>query len=266
MNTADDITTWPDRLESTIQGTFINRVMVLNQTQSTQDAAARACIGLSKNHLATLVIASNQTMGRGQRASNWHDAVGLTLPCSFAIGSEFLNLNNPNLAARAGLAALDTVQHFANDYPIKIKWPNDIMTTLGGVGGAQKKIAGVLIEHSRDSIVIGIGINCLQTEADLHPSIKDTAISLKQLGCDVKRIDLACKLIESLNHWFNDATEDHIRQHWKHHDALVGFDKKFVYNNQPTTGTVLSIDPLKEIRMQTNAGERTLPVEQTRLV
>ncbi|MBL4810341.1 MAG: biotin--[acetyl-CoA-carboxylase] ligase [Phycisphaerales bacterium] len=264
MSVPEDITAWPDRLESAAKGTIFDRIVVLSETASTQDAAARACIGLPKDHPATLVVASNQTMGRGQRANNWHDAVGLTLPSSFAIGSEFLSLNNPNLAARAGLAALDTVQHFANDYPIKIKWPNDILATKDENFGG--KIAGVLIEHSRDSIVIGIGINCLQTEADLHPSIKDTAISLKQLGCDVQRIDLACKLIESLNHWFNDATEDHIRQHWKQHDALVGLDKKFIYNNQPTTGTVLSIDPLKEIRVQTSAGERTLPVEQTRLI
>ena len=263
MSISEDITAWPDRLEAATNDTIFDRVVVLNETASTQDAAARACIGLHKDHPATLVVASNQTMGRGQRANNWYDSSGLTLPCSFAIGPEFLSLNNPNLAARAGLAALDTVQHFAKDHPIKIKWPNDIMVTVGDL---QKKIAGVLIEHSRDSIVVGIGINCLQTESDYDPSIKDSAISLKQLGCEVQRIDLACKLIESLNHWFIAANEEQVIQHWTQHDALLGLDKKFVCNNQPSTGTVLSIDPLKEICMQTTNGKVSLPVEQTRLV
>jgi len=263
---SEDITTWPGRLEAATKDTIFDRVIVLSETASTQDAAARACIGLPKDHHATVVVASNQTMGRGQRANNWYDSSGLTLPCSFAIGPEFLSLNNPNLAARAGLAALDTIKHFAKDHPIKIKWPNDIMVTLGGVGDLPKKIAGVLIEHSRDSIVIGIGINCLQTKADFHPSIQDSAISLAQLGSETARIDIACKLIESLNHWFSVATEDQVHQHWKRHDALVGHDKKFVYNNQPHTGTVLSIDPLNEICVQTTNGEIKLPVEQTRLV
>lgn len=267
MTQREDITTWPDRLESAINDTIFDRVIVLQETASTQDAAARACIGLPKDHPATLIAASNQTTGRGQRGNAWLDANGLTLPCSFAIGPEFLNLSNPNLAARAGLAALDTVQHFANDHPIKIKWPNDILLALGGVGGAQKKIAGVLIEHTSDSIVVGIGINCLQSEANYHPSIQDSAISLAQLGCEITRIDIACKLIESLNHWFSDATEDQIRQHWEQHDALIGHDKEFIYNNQPYSGTILGIDPLKEICVQTTVGggKVSFPVEQTRL-
>ena len=266
MSVSEDITAWPDRLESAIKDTIFDRVVVLSETASTQDAAARACIGLPSDHSATVVVASNQTTGRGQRDNTWHDAPGLTLPCSLAIGPEFLNLNNPNLAARAGLAALDTIQHFVKDHPIKIKWPNDIVAT--GDENFGGKIAGVLIEHTNDSIVIGIGINCLQTEADFHPSIKAAAISLAQLGCQVQRIDLACKLIESLNHWFSIATEAQIRQHWKQHDALVGHDKEFIYNNQPYSGTVLGIDPLKGISVQTTVGggKVSLPVQQTRLI
>ncbi len=262
MSITEDITAWPDRLESQTQSTIINRVIVLSETQSTQDAAARACIGLPKNHPPTLVVASNQTMGRGQRANNWFDASGRTLPCSLAIGPEFLKFNNPNLAARAGLAALDAVQHFAPT--AKIKWPNDIVVAVGD--SAPRKIAGVLVEHSRDSIVIGIGINCTQTESDFHPSIQHSAISLHQLESDVARIDLACTLIDSLNHWFAVASEDEVRDHWKANDALLGTTQKFIHNNTPHTGKVLSIDPLKNIRMQTSQGEINLPVEQTRLI
>lgn len=262
MSTTEDITTWPDRLESQAQSTIINRVIVLNETQSTQDAAARACIGFPKDHPPTLVVASNQTMGRGQRANNWYDASGCTLPCSLAIGPEFLKLNNPNLAARAGLAALGAVQHFAPT--TKIKWPNDIVVAVGDSN--QRKIAGVLIEHSRDSVVIGIGINCLQTESDFHPSIQHSAISLHQLGCEVQRIDLACMLVDSLHYWLAVASEDEVRDHWKTNDALLGTTQKFIHNNTPHTGKVLSIDPLKTIRMQTPEGEINLPVEQSRLI
>tara|TARA_R110000868_G_scaffold411617_1_gene706332 strand:- start:419792 stop:420598 length:807 start_codon:yes stop_codon:yes gene_type:complete len=264
VSTTEDITAWPDRLESQTQSTIINRVIVLNETQSTQDAAARACIGLPKDHPPTLVVASNQTMGRGQRANNWFDASGRTLPCSLAIGPEFLNLNNPNFAARAGLAALGAVQKSAPNHRITIKWPNDIVVEVGD--SDQRKIAGVLIEHSRDSIVIGIGINCLQTESDFHPSIQHSAISLHQLGSDAARIDLACTLIDSLHHWFAVASEDEVRDHWKTNDALLGTTQKFIHNNTPHTGKVLSIDPLKTIRVQTPEGEINLPVEQTRLI
>ncbi len=262
MSSTEDITAWPDRLESQTQSTIINRVIVLSETHSTQDAAARACIGLPKDHPPTLVVASNQTMGRGQRANNWFDASGRTLPCSLAIGPEFLKFTNPNLAARAGRAALDAVQHFAPT--TKIKWPNDIVVAVGD--SAPRKIAGVLVEHSSDSIVIGIGINCTQTESDFHPSIQHSAISLHQLESGVARIDLACTLIDSLHHWFAVASEDKVRDHWNKNDALLGTTRKFIHNNTPHTGKVLSIDPLKSIRLQTNEREINLPVEQTRLI
>jgi len=260
---SEDITTCPDRLEATIAGTFINRVMVINETQSTQDAAARACIGLPKNHQATLIIASTQTMGRGQRANNWHDTPSQTLPCSIAIGPNLLNLNNPNLAARVGLATLNTIQHFAPNSTIQIKWPNDIMAA---VGEHSQKIAGVLIEHTRDSIVLGIGINCLQTESDYHPTIKDSAISLTQLGYSISRINLACTLIEQLNHWLTVATEEEVVTHWGKNDTLIGAQAKLIHNNTPHTGTIKSINPLKEICIQTPSGQTKLPVEQTRLI
>jgi len=266
VNASDNITSWPDPLESAIEGTFIDRVMVLNETHSTQDAAARACLGLPQDHPPTLVVASHQLMGRGQRASNWYDADGCTLPCSLALGPNHLALNNPNLAARAGLAALDAVKHFIPNQPVAIKWPNDIMVAMEGVGGIQKKIAGVLIEHAANSVVIGIGINCTQSKNDFHPDIQDTAVSLHQLGSQNRRIDLACELITSLHHWFVDADETQIRQHWKQHDALVGSTCKLVHNNQPHTGKVIAIDPLNDIRLQTTDGEINLPVEQTRLI
>ena len=83
---------------------------------------------------------------------------------------------------------------------------------------------------------------------------------------DVARIDLACTIIDSLHHWFAVASEDEVRDHWKANDALLGTTQKFIHNNAPHTGKVLSIDPLKNIRMQTAQGEIDLPVEQTRLI
>lgn len=238
--------------------------MVLDETLSTQDAAARACIGLPKDHPATLVVASKQLMGRGSHAKNWYDEYSCTLPSSIAIGPELLGLNNANLSARAGLAALDAIKEAAPDHQVGIKWPNDIHVILDD--SSHKKIAGILIEHARDSIVIGIGINCTQTMSDYHPEIQDSAISLKQLGSNISRIELACSLISSLNYWLSQATEDQVLANWNTHDALVGQTRKFVHDNTPHTGKIIAINPLSAIRLETDDGIVVLPAEQTRLV
>lgn len=260
----DGVQDWSGRLETKIEGTIFSRTMVFEETLSTQDAAARACIGLAKDHPATLVVASKQLMGRGSRAKNWYDAFSCTLPSSIAIGPEFLDLDNANISARAGLAALDAIAQAAPGHQFGIKWPNDIHVIFDGV--SQKKIAGVLIEHARDSIVIGIGINCTQSSTDFHPEIQDTAVSLKQLGSKTSRIDLACMLIDSLNYWLSVASEDEVLSHWNLNDALVGQTRKFVHDNRPCTGKVIEINPLSLIRLQTDDGIKFLPAEQTRIV
>ncbi|MFK7759870.1 MAG: biotin--[acetyl-CoA-carboxylase] ligase [Phycisphaerales bacterium] len=281
MSSQDDISAWPDLLESQIEAnreahkaSIFDRVMVVQETLSTQDSAARACHGLESDHKATFLVAGDQLMGRGQRAKNWFDAKGCTLPCSVAIGPETLGLDNAQLAARAGLAALDAVKCMCADQRVGIKWPNDIFAGLSPSSTAEiqcdthalKKIAGVLIEHAKHSIVIGIGINCLQSSVDLEPSIRDTAISLKMIQAQTSRIDLACALIKSLEFWLGHATTDQVRVHWKEHDALVGTQVKCVYNNRPYVGSVIAVDPVEAITLQTTEGAVSLPVTQTRLV
>lgn len=260
----EDIHDWSDRLESQIEGTIFSRTVVFDETLSTQDAAARACIGFPKDHQATLVLASKQLMGRGSRANNWYDALSCTLPSSIAIGPEFLDLDNANISARAGLATLDAIAQAAPGHQFGIKWPNDIHAIFDGV--TQKKIAGVLIEHARDSIVIGIGINCTQTVTDFHPEIQGTAVSLKQLGSKASRIDLACMLIDSLNYWLSVASEDEVLSHWNFNDAIVGQTRKFVHDNKPYTGKIIAINPLSAIRLDTESGIVVLPAEQTRII
>lgn len=263
MSTHEDLTSWADQLEHAIESTSIDRVMVIEEALSTQDSAARACHGLPKSHAPTLVVASRQLMGRGQRASNWFDAPGCTLPCSLAIGQKLLPYSNAELAARFGIAVLSTIQTLAPEHDVKIKWPNDVVVERDEVN---KKISGVLIEHARDSIVIGIGINCLQQESDYETSIQHTAVSLTQLGIQVRRIDVAFTLVESIEHWVFQASTDELNAHWQAHDALLGTTQNFVHNNTPSTGRVIAINPLDTINIETPTGQLNLPVEQTRLV
>jgi biotin-[acetyl-CoA-carboxylase] ligase BirA-like protein len=263
VSSPEVITTWPDQLESVIEGTCIDRVMVFEDTLSTQDSAARACNGLPKDHPPVLVVSSIQRMGRGQRANNWYDGEGCTLPCSLAVGSEYLNLSNPNLATRAGLAALDAICDHAQHLPIMIKWPNDIMVR---VENRQRKISGVLIEHAENSIVIGVGINCKQSVSDFHPMIQGSAVSLAQLGVQASRIDLACSLTKSLDYWLTQASEDQVRLHWKTYDGLTGRHAKLVYDNTSYIGEITHIDPLDHITMMWKNQEIKFPVTQTRII
>jgi BirA family transcriptional regulator, biotin operon repressor / biotin---[acetyl-CoA-carboxylase] ligase len=74
-------------------------------------------------------------------------------------------------AVARGLAAAEAVEDVAG-VTARIKWPNDVL-----VDG--RKVAGVLAEKRGDAVVLGIGINVNQTEAELPPDARVPAASLR---------------------------------------------------------------------------------------
>lgn len=96
--------------------------------------------------------AERQNGGRGRLGRKWESPKG-NLFCSTQVA---LRADDPpahTLSFVAGLAVADTLRRslFANT-PIMLKWPNDAL-----VRGC--KIAGILLERSKESVVVGIGVN-----------------------------------------------------------------------------------------------------------
>lgn len=104
----------------------------------------------------SLVVADEQTMGRGRLDRPWFTPPMTALAFSLILRPTYAE--KPLLSRTVGLAALalaDVLQTFGLDP--QIKWPNDIL--LSG-----RKVAGILIEATwfedeAQSIVIGMGIN-----------------------------------------------------------------------------------------------------------
>jgi BirA family biotin operon repressor/biotin-[acetyl-CoA-carboxylase] ligase len=103
----------------------------------------------------TLVIANEQTAGRGRGGKVWQSSpdVGLWLTLiERPVDASGLDV----LSIRIGLAAAESLDRFAAE-PIRLKWPNDLYLDRG-------KLAGILVEarwreQSVEWIAIGMGIN-----------------------------------------------------------------------------------------------------------
>lgn len=124
-----------------------------------------------------LVVAENQTQGRGQHGSTWHSEPGKSL--TFSMLRYFSQLTaersfSINFAVSLGLySALDRMK-----IPeISIKWPNDIMA-------GSTKLCGILIENQLlgnklNSSIIGVGIN---VNNDVFPSLNRASSLYLQTG------------------------------------------------------------------------------------
>lgn len=108
----------------------------------------------------TMVLAKDQTAGRGQRGNSWEAEPGRNLTLSFfIIPSDIRPAQQFIISEAVALAILDTLSSYG--IVALVKWPNDIYV-------ADKKICGILIENSIMGVsishsIIGIGLNVNQT-------------------------------------------------------------------------------------------------------
>lgn len=131
----------------------VPRVELLESTTSTLDVAHR--IAAEGAAAGTLVIANEQTAGRGRGGKSWQSSPGAGIWLTLierprdTSGLEVLSI-------RVGLAAAESLDRFATE-PIRLKWPNDLYAERG-------KLAGILVEARwREQVVewvaIGLGVN-----------------------------------------------------------------------------------------------------------
>ena len=143
------------------------RVELLESTTSTLDVAHR--LAAEGAPAGTLVIANEQTAGRGRGGKSWRSAPGglwLTL-----IDRPADNSGLGVLSLRVGIVSAEALDRFAPE-PIRLKWPNDLYIDRG-------KLGGILVEARwRDKaiewVAIGLGVNVnvpdnVDTAAGLEP-------------------------------------------------------------------------------------------------
>lgn len=147
----------------------------------------------------TLVVTDCQTAGKGRRGRSWESPTGVN--CYFTV------LLRPELAAdRASMitlvAALSLAKAIKETVHLEtmIKWPNDVIAN-------GKKLCGILTEGSTDLeymnyVVVGIGVNCNQTQ--FPEEIKETASSIcLETGKKVNR----CQLLGTFLTYFERCYE-----------------------------------------------------------
>lgn len=146
----------------------------------------------------TLVVADQQTAGKGRRGRSWESPSGTGIFMTLILKPE-INPNNASmLTLVAALAVAKAISEVTGE-PAQIKWPNDIV--MHG-----KKICGILTEMSAqfdyiNHIVIGIGINVHNEE--FPEEIAQMAGSLlTECGRRFHRADIIEKILEHFERYY----------------------------------------------------------------
>lgn len=114
----------------------------------------------------TVVVANNQTNGKGQNGNKWHSKDGLNLTFSLYVPHNMLKVENQFALNKAIAIGLNETISTILSTTTYIKWPNDIIVN-------DEKIAGILIENIiqgsyLSKTIVGIGINVNQTSFEIE--------------------------------------------------------------------------------------------------
>jgi len=149
-----------------------------------------------------LVVAEEQTAGRGRLGRSWFAPAGTSLLCSLQLRPDTPTERLPELTGVAARACADAIAALTGLEPA-LKFPNDVL-----VGG--RKVAGILAEARDGRVVLGVGINVNLPADELPEDVDRPATSLLvETGRELDRAELLAQLLEQLERrydaWLNAA-------------------------------------------------------------
>ena len=211
------------QLETALVDLSLGGIRYYGQVGSTNDEAARWVLQGAPDR--SLVVANEQTAGRGRAGRHWVTPADAALAFSLVLyptPGEVTLLSR--VTALGALAVCDTLRRvFA--LPTEIKWPNDVLV-------ARRKVAGVLVESQwmgdcLQAFVLGIGMNVAPASVDemVLPAsaLRFPVICLEEaLGQPVDRLVLLHSILEALFHWHSRLSSADFMQAWEMNLAFRG--------------------------------------------
>jgi BirA family biotin operon repressor/biotin-[acetyl-CoA-carboxylase] ligase len=251
-------------LERLRRDSFVANVEWHQALPSTNDHALQLA-AIEALDTPLLVLADEQTAGRGRGSNRWWSGTGgLTFSLVLdpdRIGTRSLKTEHwPRVALTAGVALCEALVGLAPHLDYGLKWPNDVL--LSG-----KKVAGILVEipPARPPvprrIVLGMGVNVNNSLADAPIEIQERGAALCDatgLEFDVTQVLLAwlARFTDNLDALAVDDPELPIR--WQSRCVLSGKSVELQAGERAIRGICRGIGSDGALLLDTPAGPERL--------
>jgi len=246
----------PQLLSHRLYGTpFSRRIFHFFKIDSTNTVAMR--MGEAGEPHGTVVLAEEQTSGKGRAGRTWISEKSSGIHCSLLLRPPLAPAHAPMLTLVAGLAARDAAAEEIDTVP-DIRWPNDVL-----VGG--KKFCGILTEmHAEpDRIhfaVVGMGLNVNQPK--MPAEIEEIATSLRiETGKAHSRLELLIRLLRQFDRYYNqylaEGAAPILRRFAEVSTYSQGKRVRITTATETFTGTTAGLEPNGVLRVARDDGRGT---------
>jgi BirA family transcriptional regulator, biotin operon repressor / biotin---[acetyl-CoA-carboxylase] ligase len=241
----------PDQIEWELGTNVVGRrVAVWNRVGSTNDLAAKASISQANDGL--VILAEEQTSGRGRRGRPWASPPGSSILMSVLLFPPPKLDDLGWLTALGAVAVAEVVAEFAG-LDAQIKWPNDVR-----VDG--KKLAGILVERGQGT-VLGIGLNV--NVEDFPDELRDSATSLQRLlDRPFDRSEVARNLIQRIDFHHAralDSGPETLDEPYRQKSEHLGHQVEVSTGSGSIVGRLVGLDLRSGLTVETDVGRVEIP-------
>jgi BirA family biotin operon repressor/biotin-[acetyl-CoA-carboxylase] ligase len=249
----------PQLLSHRLYGTpFARRIVHFFKIDSTNTVAMH--MGDEGEPHGTIVIAEQQTAGRGRAGRSWISEQSSGITCSLLLRPPISPAQAPLLTIVVGLAARDAAAEEIDAIP-DIRWPNDVL-----VKG--RKLCGILTEMRAEPdrmqfAVVGIGMNVNQTK--MPAELAEIATSLRiETGKAHSRLELLIRLLRHLDRYYNQFLEEGaapiLRRFSQVSSYFEGKHVQITTNSETFTGITAGLEPSGVLRVVRDDGRGVEPI------
>ncbi|HVB36877.1 MAG TPA: biotin--[acetyl-CoA-carboxylase] ligase [Candidatus Acidoferrales bacterium] len=244
----------PKLLARQIHGTlFAKRIFHFFKTDSTNTVAMR--LGEDGEAHGTIVVAEEQTAGRGRAGHSWISEKSAGIYVSILLRPQISPMLAPALTLVAGLAARDAIAEETGLSP-DIRWPNDVL--LNG-----KKVCGILTEmHAEPDRIhfaaVGIGVNVNQTKMPAELAAIATALRI-ETGRVHSRLETLARLLQHLDRYYNQYVTEGaapiLRRFAEVSSYCEGKRVRITTSTETFSGTTAGLEPMGILRVKRDDGK-----------
>ena len=207
----------------------------------------------------SVLLAEEQTAGRGRGANTWQSPRSTGIYCSAVFRPPLPPSDVLLLSLMAGLAVQTAIQQTDSRVQADLKWPNDIL-----IDG--KKVCGILTEMNAEAtrvryVVVGVGINVNQNS--FPKELQATSLRLAT-GSEWSRVELAAALLKSLDREYRqfvqgpEARASILRRFAENSSWLQGKKVRIEENGSAFEGTTEGLDARGFLQVRTAYGMQTV--------
>jgi len=233
--------------------------LVFDQVGSTNDIAKRRARQGAPEGL--VVVADEQTAGRGRLDRRWIAPAGTSLLCSLLFRPDLPLEQIHRLTMISSLAAADAIKNVAG-LSAALKWPNDLVvsSSLPEAISEWRKLGGILTETELTGdrlafVVVGIGINVNVRKQEL-PAVDPHATSiLAETNAVVDRTDLLLALLSGVEDRYRSLRQG-VSPHkeWSERLATLGRPVTAQTPDGTLHGVAEGVDPNGALLLRTDDG------------